>query len=164
MVDDGSVDAAAVSAVVARAPHARLVRGGGRGPAAARNLGAAAARGPVLCFTDDDCRPEPGWIEALVASVDDGTAVAGPTQNGRPGDPFAAASQAITNHLAGASLDPRHTAPGVRAHEQPGVLGRRSIGPCGSTSASRWRRGRTATGAPAWPPPVRCCSTSRAPG
>ncbi len=106
VVDDGSVDAAAVSAVVARAPHARLVRGGGRGPAAARNLGAAAARGPVLCFTDDDCRPEPGWIEALVAGVDDGTAVAGPTQNGRPGDPFAAASQAITNHLAGASLDP----------------------------------------------------------
>ena len=71
VVDDGSVDAAAVSAVVARAPHARLVRGGGRGPAAARNLGAAAARGPVLCFTDDDCRPEPGWIEALVAGVDD---------------------------------------------------------------------------------------------
>ncbi len=106
VVDDGSVDAAAVSAVVAGAPHARLVRGAGSGPAAARNLGAAAARGPVLCFTDDDCRPEPGWIEALGAGVDDGTAVAGPTQNGRPGDPFAAASQAITNHLAGASLDP----------------------------------------------------------
>ena len=106
VVDDASAAADAVGAVVARAPHARLVRSGGRGPAAARNLGAAAARGSILCFTDDDCRPAPGWIEALAAGVDDRTAVAGPTRNGRPGDPFAAASQAITNHLARASLDP----------------------------------------------------------
>jgi GT2 family glycosyltransferase len=106
VVDDGSVDAAAVAGVVAGAPHARLVRGAGRGPATARNLGAAAAAGRVLCFTDDDCRPAPTWIEALAARVDDATAVAGPTRNGRPRDPYAAASQAITNHLVRASLEP----------------------------------------------------------
>ncbi len=34
-------------------------------PAVARNLGAAAARGQRLLFTDADCRPAPGWIERL---------------------------------------------------------------------------------------------------
>ncbi|HEX5367454.1 MAG TPA: glycosyltransferase family 2 protein, partial [Acidimicrobiales bacterium] len=93
------------AAVVAGAPRARLVRGEGRGPAAARNRGAAAARAPVLCFTDDDCRPGAGWVAALAARVGPATAVAGPTRNGRPCDPYAAASQAITNHLAESSLD-----------------------------------------------------------
>ena len=107
VVDDGSRDPGAVAAVVAGAPRARLLRGGGRGPAAARNLGAAAARAPVVCFTDDDCRPGPGWIDALARSIDAGAAVvAGPTCNGRPGDAYGTASQAITNHLVGASLDP----------------------------------------------------------
>jgi glycosyltransferase involved in cell wall biosynthesis len=108
VVDDGSTDAGAVAAVVRGAPHARLVRGAGRGPAAARNLGAAAARAPLLCFTDDDCRPSPGWAAALARRLDGPDApdaVAGPTCNGRPGDVYAAASQAITNHLTAAGLD-----------------------------------------------------------
>ena len=36
-------------------------------PSRQRNLGWRAARGEVVAFTDDDCRPEPGWLEALVA-------------------------------------------------------------------------------------------------
>lgn len=107
VVDDGSRDPGAVAAVVAGASRARLVRGGGRGPAVARNLGAAAARAPVVCFTDDDCRPRPNWVDALARRIADGAAVvAGPTCNGRPGDAYGTASQAITNHLVGASLDP----------------------------------------------------------
>ena len=35
------------------------------GAATARNRGAAAARGELLLFTDADCAPIPGWIEAL---------------------------------------------------------------------------------------------------
>jgi glycosyltransferase involved in cell wall biosynthesis len=107
VVDDGSLDAGAVARVVDASPRARLVRGAGRGPAAARNLGAVAARAPVLCFTDDDCRPGPGWVAALAARIRGGAAVvAGPTRNGRPDDAYGAASQAITNHLTRASFDP----------------------------------------------------------
>jgi glycosyltransferase involved in cell wall biosynthesis len=41
----------------------------GRGPAWARNEGARRARGEVICFTDDDCAPFPGWAEALAAPI-----------------------------------------------------------------------------------------------
>src|SRR5215813_1646861 len=37
------------------------------GPAAARNTGAARARGDFLAFTDDDCRPDPGWLSPFTA-------------------------------------------------------------------------------------------------
>ena len=107
VVDDASVDPGAVADVVAPVPHARLVRGAGRGPAAARNLGARAAVGRVLCFTDDDCRPDPGWVAALEERIGAGAdVVAGPTRNGRHGDPYAAAAQTITNHVMEASHDP----------------------------------------------------------
>jgi GT2 family glycosyltransferase len=41
----------------------------GRGPAWARNEGVRRARGEVICFTDDDCEPETGWVEALTAPI-----------------------------------------------------------------------------------------------
>ncbi len=103
VVDDASVDAGSVAQVVLRHPRARLVRGVGRGPAAARNRGAAEARGSILCFTDDDCRPGSGWVAAMAAALsgEHGQVAAGPTRNARPSDPFATASQTITNHLVG---------------------------------------------------------------
>ena len=105
VVDDASRDRAAVAAVAAEA-GVRLVRADGRGPAAARNRGAADASSPLLAFTDDDCRPDPGWLAALVQRLDGGAAVvAGPTRNAQPGDPLAAASQAVTNHLVDSTLD-----------------------------------------------------------
>lgn len=104
VVDDASTDPRAVAAVVAAVPGARLVRGEGRGPAAARNVGAAAAIGEVICFTDDDCRPEPGWLAALTARLDGGLA-AGPTLVRDGESRFAVATQVITNHLVAASRD-----------------------------------------------------------
>jgi len=36
-------------------------------PALQRNLGWRAAAGDLVVFTDDDCRPEPDWLERLIA-------------------------------------------------------------------------------------------------
>jgi GT2 family glycosyltransferase len=105
VVDDASRDDAGVARLIAAFPKARLVRGDGRGPAAARNLGASAARSAIVCFTDDDCRPSRHWLEALVRELDFGAdAVAGRTLSASD-DPFAGASQTITNHLMDASAD-----------------------------------------------------------
>ena len=109
VVDDGSLDRDAVADVIAEAAPARttVVRGGGDGPARARNLGARRATAPVVAFTDDDCRPVPTWAASLLAVLDVGAvAVSGATVNGRPGDPWAAAAQVVTNHLTESGLAP----------------------------------------------------------
>jgi glycosyltransferase involved in cell wall biosynthesis len=61
VVDDGSRDA---TRALAEERGARVLDGGGRGPAAARNRGAAEASAPVLAFLDADCFPTPGWLAA----------------------------------------------------------------------------------------------------
>lgn len=45
---------------------------GPHGPAAARNVGWRDAVGEVIAFTDDDCRPNPGWLAAGLAAIDAG--------------------------------------------------------------------------------------------
>jgi glycosyltransferase involved in cell wall biosynthesis len=101
VVDDGSRDGAAVRAAIEVAPDARLVESARRGPAAARNAGARAARAPVVCFTDDDCEPEPGWTAALASAIAGGAPVAaGRTVNADPGNRLAEASQHVANFLA----------------------------------------------------------------
>lgn len=108
VVDDASTDAAAVAGVVGGFPQARRIVGEGRGPAAARNAGARAARGAVLCFTDDDCRPGPTWVASMHERITAGAGVvAGPTRNGRPDDVYATAAQTVTNHCTDHSFDPR---------------------------------------------------------
>lgn len=37
-----------------------------KGPAAARNMGWRNALSPLIAFTDDDCRPEAGWLQAFI--------------------------------------------------------------------------------------------------
>lgn len=64
VVDDKSDDR---TACIARASGARVIDADGRGPAAARNLGARCARGDVLVFLDADCTPQPGCLRALAA-------------------------------------------------------------------------------------------------
>jgi GT2 family glycosyltransferase len=62
---------------------------GSGNPARQRNLGWRSAQGALVAFTDDDCRPEPDWLERLLAAAErhPGEVVQGAT---RP-DPFEAA-------------------------------------------------------------------------
>ena len=64
VVDDGSTDG---TSEMARRAAVQVIVQPNSGAAAARNRGAAIARGDLLLFTDADCAPVPGWIAALVA-------------------------------------------------------------------------------------------------
>jgi GT2 family glycosyltransferase len=52
------------------------------GPAELRNIGWPAARAPLVAFTDDDCRPAPGWLTALAEAhaADPEAFLQGPTR------------------------------------------------------------------------------------
>src|SRR3954451_4283563 len=50
-------------------PPVRVVRTGGGGPAAARNLGWRTARTPWIAFLDDDVVPDTDWYERLAADL-----------------------------------------------------------------------------------------------
>jgi GT2 family glycosyltransferase len=75
VVDDGSQDATPL--LLADAERAGdldlrvLRREPSGGPALARNLGWRAAQAPLVAFTDDDCRPSAGWLEALLTAADE---------------------------------------------------------------------------------------------
>lgn len=69
VVDDGSRDA---TADIAAAAGARVLRNDRpRGPAAARNRGIAATSADVVVVLDADARPGPGWLDVLLAHLDD---------------------------------------------------------------------------------------------
>ncbi len=68
VVDDRSRDATA--AIARAAGLGPVLAAGAAGPAAARNTGAAAARAPVLAFTDADCFPAAGWLAAGMRALD----------------------------------------------------------------------------------------------
>lgn len=70
VVDDGSLDD---SPLVAQQFGALVVPSGGkgRGPAAARNVGAANARGEILAFIDSDCTASAEWLAELIPLFND---------------------------------------------------------------------------------------------
>ena len=76
VVDDASTDA---TADIAAEWGARVVRLPSQsGPAAARNAGLAAARAPLIAFTDADCEPSPGWLSGLARALGDADIASGP--------------------------------------------------------------------------------------
>ena len=102
VVDDGSAEPP--RGIVARfAPMLamRLVEQSNAGPAAARNTGAAAARGDYLVFTDDDCRPDPRWLRALheIALRHPGCAIGGRVENALGDGLYSTASQLLIEFL-----------------------------------------------------------------
>jgi HAD superfamily hydrolase (TIGR01662 family) len=54
-----------------RAHGVRVIRSGGRGPAAARNAGWRAVTADWVVFVDDDVVPEPGWRAQVAADLAD---------------------------------------------------------------------------------------------
>jgi cellulose synthase/poly-beta-1,6-N-acetylglucosamine synthase-like glycosyltransferase len=69
VVDDGSDD---TTAAIANGYGVRVIHlEEGIGPAAARNAGAAVAKGEILVFTDADCEPESNWLVEMVKPFED---------------------------------------------------------------------------------------------
>ena len=122
----------------------RVIEQANAGPAAARNTGSMIARGALLAFTDDDCRPEPGWLVAFDAALRaQPDALAGGRVVNAIDSPFAEASQLLadfvasyfdggvggrfftSNNLAVPAALPCRRRAGVRTARRP-----RSIGAC----------------------------------
>ncbi len=86
----------------AREIDVTLVRQEHGGPAAARNAGAARARGDVLASTSDDCTPAEDWLEAVaarLASAPPDCAVGGAMVNALPDNPYSTASHLLIEYL-----------------------------------------------------------------
>lgn len=64
----------------------RFSREANAGPATARNRGIREAGGAIVAFTDDDCLPSPGWLEAIAEAFENPEvyAVHGPTRSSVP--------------------------------------------------------------------------------
>ena len=69
IVSDGSTDGTAelMRELSLSRENLKLLELENRGPGAARNAGARAARGQYLAFTDDDCLASEDWLEQLLA-------------------------------------------------------------------------------------------------
>jgi GT2 family glycosyltransferase len=89
----------------------------GRGPAWARNEGVRRAQGEIVCFTDDDCEPEAGWAEALVAPILAGEVetATGPVAVGDGATAADRAWEAIVNYLQVRATAPGTASPGFAA-------------------------------------------------
>jgi GT2 family glycosyltransferase len=82
VVDDASVDGDTAAAVrrYERSLPVRLVRRSQPGgPGRARQDGWPTLASAMVAFTDDDCRPSPGWLAALATEAAPGVVVVGPT-------------------------------------------------------------------------------------
>jgi GT2 family glycosyltransferase len=55
----------------------------------------------LLAFTDDDCAPDPGWLNAFAGCLAPGAgrAAGGRTINALPANPYSAASQGLVDYL-----------------------------------------------------------------
>ena len=100
VVDDGSPQSLAdLLPAWAGSLNLRVIRQDNAGPAAARNRGVHEAVGRFIAFTDDDCLPDPAWLDRLLRAARERPCalVGGNTLNGLGSDFFASTSQLIVD-------------------------------------------------------------------
>lgn len=68
---DGTSEMAAGVAAARDLPAVRLLREERPGKSHAMNRAVAAARGAILACTDDDVRPDPGWVRAIAEAMEE---------------------------------------------------------------------------------------------
>jgi O-antigen biosynthesis protein len=78
VVNDGSTDR--TLEISERFRFCRIISQENKGLSVARNVGAAAATGEIVAYTDSDCVADPDWLAYLVAKMEQGglVAVGGP--------------------------------------------------------------------------------------
>jgi len=101
VIDGGNSSMAGITEAFGNQFDITVIRQAHAGPATARNTGAAKARGEYLAFTDDDCRPDPFWLQNLAIRFagSPNTLVGGRTLNALPGNTFSATSQMLIDYL-----------------------------------------------------------------
>jgi GT2 family glycosyltransferase len=70
VVNDGSRDR--TLAISESFPYCRIISQENRGLSVARNVGAEAATGEIVAYTDSDCVADPDWLTYLVARMEEG--------------------------------------------------------------------------------------------
>ncbi|MGE5272059.1 MAG: glycosyltransferase [Thiohalocapsa sp.] len=78
VVNDGSTDG--TLAISERFPYCRIISQPNKGLSVARNVGAEAATGEIVAYTDSDCVADPDWLTYLVGHMEEQrlTACGGP--------------------------------------------------------------------------------------
>src|SRR5438067_857357 len=70
VVNDGSKDR--TLEIAERFPYCRIISQENKGLSAARNVGAEAATGEIVAYTDSDCVADPDWLTYLIATMEAG--------------------------------------------------------------------------------------------
>ena len=74
VVNDGSTDS--TLAIAERFNYCRIISQQNKGLSVARNVGAEAANGEIVAYTDSDCVADPDWLTYLVAKMESANLVA----------------------------------------------------------------------------------------
>jgi glycosyltransferase involved in cell wall biosynthesis len=109
VVDDASTDhtSSIAQSYRDRLPGLRVIRRPLRGGAnAARNLGAAVARGTSLVFCDADDEADEGWLAAMAAGLADADGIGGRIDLDRLNSPRMAARRRPFAYESGLTIDP----------------------------------------------------------